>query len=78
MELLFMSMYMSMVIMNLVHLYLQRFIFFTNIKNISALNFVELRKEYKKYNIYVALEQINIIKKVAHHLNKEGCFMLMT
>ena len=51
---------------------------FTNIKNISALNFVELRKEYKKYNIYVTFEQINIIKIVAHHLNKERCFMLMT
>ena len=51
---------------------------FTNIKNISALNFVELRKEYKKYNIYVALEQINKIKIVAHHLNKERCFMLIT
>lgn len=50
---------------------------FTNIKNITSLDFVKLRNEYKKYNIYVALEQINIIKIVAHELNKEICFMLM-
>ena len=51
---------------------------FTNIKNITALDFVKLRNEYKKYNIYVTLEQINIIKIVAHELNKEMCFILMT
>ena len=51
---------------------------FTNIKNISALDFVKLRNEYNKYNIYVALEQINIVKIVAHELNKEICFILMT
>ena len=51
---------------------------FTNIKNISAINFEDLRNEYRVYNVYATLEQINIIKVVAHYLNLERCFMLLT